>query len=58
MSTHSITSATNDPNTLIPLLTFVLTDKEDRTFEVPVQTASRAKDADIGLVIMPTFGRC
>jgi hypothetical protein len=32
MSTYSITSAsTDDPNTLIPLLTFILTDKEDRT---------------------------
>ncbi len=58
MITDSITSAsTDDPNTLIPLLTFILTDKEDRTFEVPVQMASRAEDADIGPVIMPTLGR-
>jgi hypothetical protein len=58
MSTDSITSAsTNDHNTLIPLLTFILTNKEDRTFEIPVQTASRVKDADIGPVIMPTLGR-
>jgi hypothetical protein len=44
MSTDSITSAfTDDPNTLIPLLTLILTDKEDRTVEVPVLTASRAE---------------
>jgi hypothetical protein len=57
MSTDSITSAsTDDPNTLVPLLTFILTDKEDCTFEVPVQASSRAEDADIGQVIMPTLG--
>jgi hypothetical protein len=54
MSSDSITSAsTDDPNTLNPLLTFVLTDKEDRAVEVPVLKASRAGNADIGLVIMP-----
>jgi hypothetical protein len=62
MSTDSITSAsTDDPNTLIPLLTFKLTDKEDRAVEVPVLKdhaievlvlkASHAEDADIGPVI-------
>jgi hypothetical protein len=46
MSTDSITSASTDNhNTLIPLLTFILTDKEDRTVEVPVLVASRADDA-------------
>jgi hypothetical protein len=55
MNTDSITSAsTDDPNTLIPLLTFVLTNKEDRNVEVPVLKASRVGDADIGPVIMPT----
>jgi hypothetical protein len=52
MSTDSIISAsTDDPNTLIPLLTFILTDKEDHAVEVPVLKASRAGDADIGPVI-------
>jgi hypothetical protein len=54
MSTDSITSATtDDPNTLIPLLTFILTDKEDCVVEVPILKASRAGDADIGPVITP-----
>jgi hypothetical protein len=49
MSTNSNTSASNDdPNILIPLLTFILTDEGDRTFKVPVQTASSAEDANIG----------
>jgi hypothetical protein len=44
MSTDSITSvSTDDPNNLIPLLTFIFTDKEDRTVKVPVLTASRAE---------------
>jgi hypothetical protein len=62
MSTDSIASASTDVhNTLIPLLTFILTDKEDRVVEVPVLKdwvievpilkASRAGDADIGLEI-------
>jgi hypothetical protein len=54
MSTDSITSAsTDDPNTRIPLLTFILTDKKDRVVEVPELKASHAGDADIGPVIMP-----
>jgi hypothetical protein len=54
MSTDSTTSAsTDDPNTLIPLLTFILTDKDDRAVEVPVLKASRAGDADIGPVTTP-----
>jgi hypothetical protein len=49
MSTDSIVSAsTDDSNTLIPLLTFILTDKEDRAVQVPELNASRAGDADIG----------
>jgi hypothetical protein len=44
MSTDSIKQAsTADPNNLIPMLTFILTDKEDCTVEVPVLTASRAE---------------
>ena len=54
VSIVSITSAsTDDPNTLIPLLTFILTDKEDRAVEVPELKASRAGDANIGPVITP-----
>jgi hypothetical protein len=52
MSTDSITSAsTDDPNTLIPLVTFILTDKDDRGVEIPVLKASRAGDADHGPII-------
>jgi hypothetical protein len=51
MSTDSIILASSDdPNTL---LTFILTDKEDRVVEVPVLKASRAGDADIGPVTTP-----
>jgi hypothetical protein len=55
MNTDSITSASTDnPNTLIPLLTFILIDKEDRTFEYRYKQQA---DADIGRVVMPTLGR-
>jgi hypothetical protein len=54
MSTDCITSASTDyPNTLIPLLTFIPTDKEDRADEAPVLKASHAGDADIGPVTTP-----
>jgi hypothetical protein len=59
MSIDSLTSAsTDDPNTLIPLMTFILTYIEDRVVEVPVLkdranevpllNASRAGNANIG----------
>jgi hypothetical protein len=54
MSTKSITSpSTDNYNTLIPLLTFILTDKDDRVVAVPVLKASCAGDADMGPVITP-----